>query len=631
MIPILIERGYDLTPFFTSDGKAFFTNDNQEFLVLNENASIPENNGVGLLSSAISCNTHRFDKLGWELEMEYPIDGLYFNEIKLRDIIVAEADPVKGNQPFRIYKISSPLGGICTIYAYHLIYDLIGIPVSPFKADNIQSALDGVKRNAMVGCPFHFFTTRTTDVPFELKSPKAVWNLLAGDEGSILDIYTGEYDIDGYYIALENKVGEDRGVTAKYGVNLIDLKQEESCANCYTGIVGYYESDEQTSFTPIIKFEGDFDYTKILTQDMSSYFDYMPSMSELTDMTIEYAKENELSSPAISWDVKFIQLSKTVNYKDIAELDKVGYGDTVNVYLEKLNINASARVVETEYNSLLEQYESINLGSKPETIAVTIANQQSAIENSVTRHEVSSTITNTIEKGISADNIVGGTLRVGGAENTRGCIHIYDENDVLSAIMSSLAISSFDLPNMTYDGMVSGSELRPGDLGTTRQHWEKGESKGSYPLAIFHNSDDIDFGSMRLYNQNLTGRTRTVEIRGSDGYIFTIASESDTTNYNLLWSTTYLYDGILANGASFSATVPADIRFIVVAFYINVGGAWDGGPYNTIIPRGHMDNREIRIACGGEYYRVKCLLSENSLTFTRVSGGSGYVYVRGLR
>ena len=85
-----------------------------------------ETQGIGALSDAISCTVTEEKNGTYELEMEYPITGIHFEEIKSRCIIMAIPSPYRDPQPFRIYRITKPLNGVCTIYAQHLSYDLSG-------------------------------------------------------------------------------------------------------------------------------------------------------------------------------------------------------------------------------------------------------------------------------------------------------------------------------------------------------------------------------------------------------------------------------------------------------------------------------------------------------------------------
>ena len=61
---------------------------------------------------------------------------------------------------------------------------------------------------------------------FEVKEPNNLRSLLFGQEGSIIDIYGGEWEFDGFKVILHQARGADNGVTIRYGKNLTDLKQE---------------------------------------------------------------------------------------------------------------------------------------------------------------------------------------------------------------------------------------------------------------------------------------------------------------------------------------------------------------------------------------------------------------------
>ena len=91
-------------------------------------------NGLGILSDAISCIVYQVLNGEYELQMEYPVDGIHFSEIAQRSIITAKPDKISDEQPFRVYRITKPLNGIVTIYARHIAYDMSGYAVTPFTA-----------------------------------------------------------------------------------------------------------------------------------------------------------------------------------------------------------------------------------------------------------------------------------------------------------------------------------------------------------------------------------------------------------------------------------------------------------------------------------------------------------------
>lgn len=340
-------------------------------------------NGIGVLADAISCKTHLAFG-GEELEMQYPITGLHYSNIQLRCILVAKPDPFRDPQPYRIYKITRPMSGVVTVYARHIVYDLSGVVTNPFTATGVAEALQGFKDNAVTDCPFTFWTDKTTSASFSVAVPSAIWSRLGGVEGSILDVFGGEYQFDGYTVKLWNRLGVDRGVSIRYGKNLTSLEQDANCANCYTGVVPFWVDGQTGTVTKlaenVIMAAGNYGYTRLLPLDLSAEFETQPTEEQLRDRATRYMTDNKIGEPEISWTVEFVQLEQTVEYKGMALLERVSLGDTVHVEFPLMGVSATARAVAGVYDCLLERYDSVTLGSVRQNIADTIAEQQKKVE-----------------------------------------------------------------------------------------------------------------------------------------------------------------------------------------------------------------------------------------------------------
>lgn len=388
MIPYLISNRFDIQRLKDRNGKYLFTSDNLALYVQSSNPSIPENMGVGQLTDCISCTiTH--NPTGYdELEMEYPCDGELFSDLELRSLIIAKVDGNRGNQAYRIYKITKPISGRVKIYARHIAYDLMGIVCAPFTADNLTQTLSKLKSKAMSACPFTFQSTRTVNVPFEVKVPTQIWTLMGTDEDYLIGRYNGEYLFDNYTINFEDKLGEDNGVEVIYGVNLTDFQQEAACDECYTGVVGYWEYDGDCIYSDVIGTGGRYSYIRVMTVDMSTYWSDKPSYTELTNAVREYIQANNIGVPKVTWTINYIPLSSTEEYKNIAGIDRVSIGDTVRVYFDRLNVKATARVNEIEWNVLLDRYNKISLGDVKSTISSTIARTISILDKTPDKNEV---------------------------------------------------------------------------------------------------------------------------------------------------------------------------------------------------------------------------------------------------
>lgn len=348
-------------------------------------ATVFTTNGLGYLTDATKCTVGEERNGSFELSMSYPITGRHYSDILLRSIIVAKPNPYDDPQPFRIYEISRPINGIVSISAEHISYDMNGIPVSGgWEASNPTTALNGLKSHSAVTCPFTFWTDKSTEGTFHVDLPSNLRACLGGSEGSILDIFGGEYEFDNFLVRLYGSRGMNRGVTIRYGKNMTDLQQEENCANVYTGVYPYWYSDSEedgglVECNPkVVPVEGTFNYTRVMTLDLSSEFQDKPTADQLKARTESYIKNNDIGIPKVSIDVSFANLMDSEEYETAALLETVRLCDTVNVEFEALGVKATAKCISYTYDCLTNKYESIELGEARSNLASTIVDTRQA-------------------------------------------------------------------------------------------------------------------------------------------------------------------------------------------------------------------------------------------------------------
>ncbi|MCI8907675.1 MAG: hypothetical protein HFF12_04340 [Angelakisella sp.] len=340
-------------------------------------------NGLGILTDAASCVVTEERNGAFELEMTYPVSGIHYKEIAPRCIILAKPNPVDDPQPFRVYRITKPMGGLVTVYGEHISYDLAGVPASPFAAESAPDAMEKLKSSSAIPTPFSFWTDKDTAGTMGITAPVALRSLLGGREGSVLDIYGGEYKFDRYTVRLYNQRGQSRGASIRYGKNLTDLTQDENIAGVYTGVYPYWSSMEGALVQlpeKILLAPGNYDFTRIMTLDLSSEFQEPPTEDQLRARAEAYMKANNIGVPKVSLTVSFVPLEQTEEYKDIGLLERVELCDTVNVEFPSLGVSATAKCVRTVYDALLDRYKSVELGDARTNIADTIAAQQQKIE-----------------------------------------------------------------------------------------------------------------------------------------------------------------------------------------------------------------------------------------------------------
>lgn len=336
------------------------------------------NNGFGALSDCISCVVREERNGAFELQMEYPVNGIHYSEIIQRSIILAKPNPTDSAQPFRVYRITKPISGVVTIYGAHISYDLSGVPVSPFTAYNLASAISQMATNSLATNPFTMTTDKAVTATMQTNVPTSYRALMGGIEGSILDVYGGEYHYNGFTIALLSSRGSNNGVTLRYGKNITSLEQDENCATCYTAVLPYWYSDDDGLVQgTIVECSGTYDYVNILSLDCGEAFESKPTADQLVSYATSYINANDVGIPVVSLSVGYAQ--------DSVLCESVALCDTITVTFPALGVSAYAKVVRTTYNVLTGVFDSVELGNMRTSIAKTIADQSAQINDQTKR------------------------------------------------------------------------------------------------------------------------------------------------------------------------------------------------------------------------------------------------------
>lgn len=346
-------------------------------------------NGLGRLSAATSCFVKEERNGEYELEMQYPIAGPLFGELQESRIISAVPADGKERQPFRIYRITKGINGIAIINAEHISYQLSLVPVMPFTATTAPEAVIKLKANATEAIPFDLWTDITTEANYTQRVPKSFRACLGGSQGSFLDTYGGEFEWDNWTVKIHASRGLNKGVTIRYGKNLTDLEQEENIQDTYTGIVPYWYKEETETLVTlpekvVMSDNADrFPFHRVLPHDFTGSFEQEPSAEALRTAAQNYVRNNNIGVPKVSLDVSFVALWQTDEYKDRANQERINLCDTVTVVFEELGVSATAKVIETEYNVLLDRYESIKIGEAKSSFADTFVKEQQETQDQI--------------------------------------------------------------------------------------------------------------------------------------------------------------------------------------------------------------------------------------------------------
>ena len=371
-------------------------------ILYKKGASNYSNNGIGHLKDAISCKVTEERHGDYLLTLQYPISGAWYSDIVEGAVVKAKANETSELQLFRIYKSSKPMKGVVTFYGEHISYDLKGLPLCALsmRGTTPGAALTAGFSASVLSHGFTAWSDITTLNNINITKPRSLRNFCGGEAGSVLSVWGGEFEFDNFVVKLHKHRGANNGVVINYGKNLTDAKQERNISDCYTHFCPYAikktetrnaagevtETSEETitlsdGVIELVNPEN-IGHTKAYTLDISDKFADGEEMNEanLRAHAEEYIASHKLGVPKVNITLSFMQIWDSPEYSKIAVFERVALCDTVTVRFSDLGIDAEAKVIKTEYDSLEERFSKIEVGDAKSTLADTVT----SIEESIT-------------------------------------------------------------------------------------------------------------------------------------------------------------------------------------------------------------------------------------------------------
>ena len=197
--------------------------------------------GIGVLADCISCEVTEERNGTYELVLQYPVTGRNYGELSSERIIKAKPNDTADDQAFRIYRITTPIDSVVTVYAQHISYDLSNIAALTWSSESISPAL-AMQRVFQNTATAHSFTCQTDyseAKPFSVAKPQSVRACLGGVAGSFLDLWGGEYEWDNFHVIHHQGRGQHTEVVIEYGKNLTELEHDSDITEVYTDLLPY--------------------------------------------------------------------------------------------------------------------------------------------------------------------------------------------------------------------------------------------------------------------------------------------------------------------------------------------------------------------------------------------------------
>lgn len=334
-----------------------------------------------------------------EIPVNDPMVSILQKEMKLK----ADAGLRTKNQTFEISRIVKDSTNIVKIYGQHISHKLeyMALRNATVFAGSAYSAL-AIWKGALIGdLTFDVWSDIQTTGKgvFDISKMENARQALGGVEGSILDIYGGEYEFDNMTVRLHKQLGRTAPTVLEYGRNILSAESDETIESVYTSVLPFatYTPDKPEGDTsdsqpdPITvtipenyvdsKYKDLYAHRRIKIVDFSSEFKSdgknkdIPTVEKLRKMATDYMDRNAIGKPKINTKIEYADLARTLDYADRGWIEEVELCDIVPVYYPQIGLtDETLKVTTITYDFVNERNESVEFGDIGTNVRATMQN-----------------------------------------------------------------------------------------------------------------------------------------------------------------------------------------------------------------------------------------------------------------
>lgn len=322
-----------------------------------------------------------------EIPTNDPMVATLEKEMKLK----ADAGLRTKNQTFEISRIVKDSSNIVKIYGQHISHKLeyMGLVNGRPFSGSAFTAL-AIWHNATIGdLRFDVWSDIQTTGKgvFDISKMENARQALGGVEGSILDIYGGEYEFDNMTVRLHKQLGRTAPTVLEYGRNILSAELDETIESAYTSVLPFatYTPDKPEGDTsdsqpdPVTvtlpenyvdsKYKALYAHRRIKVVDFSSEFKSdskskdIPTPDKLRKIANDYMERNAIGKPKINIKIEYADLAKTLDYADNGWIEELELCDIVPIYYPQIGLtDETAKVTTVTYDFINERNESVEFG-----------------------------------------------------------------------------------------------------------------------------------------------------------------------------------------------------------------------------------------------------------------------------
>lgn len=324
----------------------------------------------------VKANIYKEDNGDFYLDLETGLE--YVNDLTEGRIIIAPTP--QGDQAFRVGNVEKTKKKVST-RCWHVFYDSKNylIKDSYVVEKNCNDAIDHLN-NATD--PESIFTT-ISDVS-TIASYRCVRRSLYEAIQTVIERWGGHLVRDNFTIGIRTQIGQDNGVTVRYGKNIKEISVEYNWDNVVTKLMPVGQDGlllDQEYLVSSTQY--DLPYTKKVTfsQDVSQE-PYTDEEGHLDEAAYLQALKDDLFIQAQNY--LNANCVPQVNYTLQANLEKItDIGDTVEVLDERLGISIYTNVISYNYDCILGKYTQIEFGNFKKSLSNLMTSVGTQIQETV--------------------------------------------------------------------------------------------------------------------------------------------------------------------------------------------------------------------------------------------------------
>lgn len=359
-------------------------------ILFNKNEQTFDTYGLGELN-VTKGNVTRERNGNYTLYAEIPVNDPMVASLDKEMKLKADAGLRTKNQTFEISRIVKDSSNLVKIYGQHISHKLEYMVLRNATAfsGSAFSALS-IWRGALIGdLRFDVWSDIQTTGKgvFDISKMENARLALGGVEGSILDLYGGEYEFDNMTIRLHKQLGRTAPTVLEYGRNILSAESDETIESSYTSVLPFatYTPDKPEGDTsdsqpdPVTvtlpenyvdsKYKALYAHRRIKVVDFSSEFSTdgkkknIPNPEKLRKLATDYMNKNAIGKPKINIKIEYADLAKTLDYADNGWIEELELCDIVPIYYPQIGLtDETAKVTTVTYDFINERNESVEFG-----------------------------------------------------------------------------------------------------------------------------------------------------------------------------------------------------------------------------------------------------------------------------